>query len=109
MVERLSDETTVVRGRRNRAENLRRGTATHPCGLTGISVEAADDLSVDELALGLPRGQIGFTTVGAVRANGGDVVSTSGYSPHHATLTGLTPETASLLLTPTISNRAKSH
>lgn len=50
-----------------------------------------------------------MTTVGEVRALGGDVIRTSGRSPHHATLTGLTPEQISCLLTPTIINPAKSN
>jgi hypothetical protein len=50
--------------------------------------------------------QVGVTTVGEVRAVGGDVLRTSGRSPHHATLTGLTSEQASNLLTPTIKNPA---
>ncbi|MEG5067522.1 hypothetical protein QUB33_28500 [Microcoleus sp. B3-A4] len=52
----------------------------------------------------IPHGQVGVTTVGEVRSSDGDVIRTSGRSPNHATLTGLTPEQASLLLTPTISN-----
>jgi hypothetical protein len=48
-----------------------------------------------------PHGQIGVTTVGEVRKAGGDVIRTSGRG-YHATLTGLTPEQISNLLTPTI-------
>ena len=47
---------------------------------------------------------VGVTTVGEIRKAGGDVVRTSGRSPYHATLTGLIPEEASKLLTPTILN-----
>jgi hypothetical protein len=70
-------------------------------------VESAVGLSVEELAVFIPHGQIGVTTVEAVRAAGGDVVRTSGRSPHHATLVGLSPEEASRLLRPTMSNAAK--
>jgi hypothetical protein len=59
---------------------------------------------VAELAAAIPHGQIGISTVGAVRRAGGDVIRTSGRTPHHATLTGLTPEQISDLLTPTITN-----
>jgi hypothetical protein len=62
---------------------------------------------VEQLASAIPHGQIGVTTVGKVRAAGGDVVRTSGRSPNHATLTGLTPEEASRLLTPTVANPAR--
>ncbi len=64
-------------------------------------------LSVEELATTLPHGQIGVTTVGAIRAAGGDVVRTVGRSPHHATVIGLSPEEASRLLTPTVVNPAR--
>jgi hypothetical protein len=63
--------------------------------------------SVKELSANLPHNQIGVTTAGDVRAAGGDVIRTSGKSPNHATLTGLSPEKASQLLTPTIKNPNK--
>jgi hypothetical protein len=62
---------------------------------------------VAELAQAIPHGQIGVTTVRAVREVGGDVVRTTGRSPYHATLTGLTPEQASRLLTPAVPNPAR--
>lgn len=107
MAERIPDEALVVRGGRNQPEDLRRGTRTHPSGVTGVSVECAEGVSVDELAAAIPHGQVGVTTVGTIRAASGDVVRTSGRSPHHATLVGLSPEQASRLLTPTIPNPAK--
>jgi hypothetical protein len=64
-------------------------------------------LTVEQLAANIPHGQVGVTTVGKVRAAGGDVIRTSGRSPNHATLTGLTPEQASELLTPTEPNPAR--
>jgi hypothetical protein len=107
MAERIPDEAVVVRGGRNLPADLRRGTSTHPSGVTGASVECAEDLSLEMLAAAIPHGQVGVTTVGAIRAAGGDVVRTPGRSPHHATLIGLSPEEASRLLTPTILNPAK--
>lgn len=107
MAERIPDEALVVRGGRNQPDDLRRGTRTHPSGVTGVSVECAEGLSLDELARAIPHGQVGVTTAGAIRAAGGDVVRTSGRSPHHATVVGLSPAEASRLLTPTIPNPAK--
>jgi len=47
----------------------------------------------------------GVTTVGAIRAAGGDVVlSPTRTNKHHATLAGLTPEQASELFRPTVPN-----
>ncbi|QDV35092.1 hypothetical protein ElP_29940 [Tautonia plasticadhaerens] len=104
----LPDTAQVVRGGRNRPEDVARGVATHPGGVTGISVECSADRSIEQLAASIPHGQIGVTTVGEVRAAGGDVVRTAGRSVHHATLTGLSPEQASRLLTPTIPNPGRS-
>jgi len=106
-VEEIPDEALVVRGGRNRPADIVRGTGTHPSGVTGVSVESAVGVSVTELATSIPHGQIGVTTVGEVRKAGGNVIRTAGRSPYHATLTGLTPEQASHLLTPTIPNPAR--
>ena len=100
----LPDEALVVRGGQNNAEHIRRKYKPHPSGVTGVSVHSAPGASVAELAVGIPHGQIGVTTVGKVRAGGGDVVRTYGKNPNHATLTGLTPEQISGLLTPTVPN-----
>jgi len=75
--------------------------------VTGVSVECAAGLPVAELAATIPHGRIGVTTVVAVREAGGDVVRTAGRSPYHATLTGLVPDQASDLLTPTVPNPAR--
>lgn len=107
IAEPIPDEAVVVRGGRNRPIDIIRGTATHPSGVTGISVECAAGVPVADLATAIPHGQIGVTTVRAVRQMGGDVVRTSGRSLHHATLIGLTPEQTSELLTPTIANPAR--
>jgi hypothetical protein len=103
---KIPDEAFVVRGGRNRPEDFERSTATHPSGITGVSVECAAGITVRQLAATIPHRQVGVTTVGDVRQAGGDVVRTSGRSPNHATLVGLTPEQASRLLTPVQPNPA---
>lgn len=106
---RLPDDANVVRGGKNLPENIKKGTSTHPEGITGVSVESAPGKSIADLSSSetVPHGQIGTTTVGDVRRAGGDVIPTKGVSPHHATLTGLSPEKVSELLTPTIPNPTK--
>jgi hypothetical protein len=53
----------------------------------------------------IPHNKMGTTTVGDVRAMGGDVVpSPTETNPHHSTLSGLTPDDASKLMTPTTDN-----
>lgn len=100
----LPDDALVVRGGSNTPDHVRGRYGSHPSGVTGVSVHSSPGASVAELAGGIPHGQVGVTTVGKVRAAGGDVIRTSGRSPHHATLTGLTPEQISGLLTPTVPN-----
>jgi hypothetical protein len=102
----LPDDALVVRGGQNTSALVRKGLGTHRSGVSGVSVHSAPGVSAADLAVGIPNGQIGVTTVGRVRAAGGDVIRTSGRSPHHATLTGLTPEQISGLLTPTEPNPA---
>jgi hypothetical protein len=107
MADQIPDDALVVRGGRNLPADVRRGTATHPSGVTGISVECDVGHSVEELAADLPHGQVGVTTVGAIRAAGGDVIRTTGRSLYHATVVGLSADQASELLTPTIPNPAR--
>ncbi|MCE7985699.1 MAG: flavoredoxin [Caldilinea sp. CFX5] len=93
------DDALVVRGGNNRPEDIRRGM--------GVSVECGINVTIMQLVMLIPHGQVGITTVSEIRKAGGDVICTSGRSPYHATLTGLTPEQASRLLTPTVANPAR--
>jgi hypothetical protein len=104
---KIPDSALVVRGGQNRPQDIRRGIRIHPSGVIGISVESVESISVAKLARAIPHKQIGVTNVGEVRKLGGDVIRTSGRSPYHATLTGLTIEQASKLLTPTTPNPAR--
>ena len=101
---RIPDEALVIRGGKNQTSDIQRGTGTHPAGIIGVSVESAEGVPIAELAQAIPHKQIGMTTVAEVRKSGGNVLRTAGRSPYHATLTGLTPEQASKLLTPTVPN-----
>lgn len=111
---RIADNALVVRAGSdvagkgaNSVEGLARGTSTHPtAGVTGFSAESANGASLCQLCGNMPNyyNEVGVTTAGQVRAAGGDVVATPGVSPTHATVTGLTPQEANRLLTPTIRN-----
>jgi RHS repeat-associated protein len=109
----LPDDANVVRGGSgapggaNSPEGIAAGTGTHPSGVTGFSAESAPGKSVEELSKGVPNGQVGCCKVGEVRAAGGDVIPTSGRSPNHVTVTGVSPAQGSQLLTPTIPNPSK--
>lgn len=50
---RISDEAFVVRGGQNRIEDIRRGIGTHPSGITGVSVESAEGVTIVELSRAL--------------------------------------------------------
>lgn len=106
-MESIPDDALVVRGGRNRPADIERGIGVHPSGVPGVSVECASGVSLEVLAEGIPHNRIGVTTVAQVRAAGGEAVRTFGRSKYHATLTGLAPEAASRLLTPTLLNPAK--
>ena len=112
----LPDATFVVRGGQNLPANFAQGSGVivdEGGHIAGVSINAAPGVSVQELTApnphtgypGLPHKQVGVTTVGAIRAAGGDVVpSPTRTNPYHATLSGLTPEQASQLFRPTIPN-----
>jgi len=79
--ERIPDDAVVVRGGKNRPADIERALAVHPSGVPGVSVQCGAGASIDELAQEIPHSQLGVTTVGSVRAAGGDVVRTSGRTP----------------------------
>jgi hypothetical protein len=118
-MEPLPDDALVVRGGQNLPENFAQGsgvTADAGGKVEGVSVNASPGLSVQELTApdpqtgypGIPHNQVGVTTVGKVRALGGDVVpSPRKKNPTHASLSGLTPEQASSLFRPTVKNPNK--
>jgi len=94
----LADDALVVRGGSsagaNSAGGIAKGTGTHPSGVTGFSAESANGASLCALCKNVTNNQVGVSTTGQIRAAGGDVVSTGGRSPNHATVTGLSPEKA---------------
>jgi len=99
----LSDSALVVRGGVPSAENIARSAESIAANGTvqGVSVQSANGAAVGELSANLPQTQIGVTTVGDVRAAGGDVVQTPlDGSPNHCDLCGVTPQQASDLLAP---------
>ena len=112
----LPDDALVVRGGMNLPDSFERGSCVvldSEGRLQGVSVNSAGGVSLDELTAaqpasgypGIPHTQIGVSTVGAVRAAGGDVVpSPTKRNPYHATLSGLPPEQASALFRPTLLN-----
>jgi len=104
--EPFSNDATVVRGGMNQLKDVRIGYGAHPEGPVGVSVECGN-CSVEELSKDIPNNKIGVTTVGEVRASGGDVIKTTGRSPNHATLTGLSPEEISDIFQPPVKNPNK--
>jgi hypothetical protein len=99
-----------VRGGLNAPEQFTTGsgvTADSAGRLSGVSVHSAADAGVEELAQYVPNNQIGVSTVGAVRAAGGDVVQRPTRNlPYHCEMRGIKAETASKLFTPTRRNPA---
>jgi hypothetical protein len=116
----LPDDALVVRGGQNLPESFAQGsgvTVDATSQVQGVSVNAAPGLTVEELTApnaqtgypGIPHNQIGVTTVGRIRAQGGVVdPSPRKINPVHATLSGLTPEQASALFRPTVKNPSRT-
>ena len=112
----LPDAAFVVRGGQNLPAHFAQGSGvTVDAGgnIAGVSVNAAPGVAVQGLTApnphtgypGIPHNQVGVTTVGAIRAAGGDVIpAPTRTNPYHATLSGLTPEQASQLFRPTMQN-----
>lgn len=105
---RLANSALVVRGGSaqgaNSAAGIGKGAGQHPAGPFGFSAESANGSSFCQLCSNVTHNQVGVSTVGQVRAAGGDVISTGGVSPTHATVVGLEPEAASRLFSPAVSN-----
>lgn len=102
----LVDDAFVIRGGQNLPENFARGSGVSidsAGNLSGVSVNSGNGLSVQELSVGIPHNQIGVTTVGNIRALGGNVVrNPTAFNPNHCILCGITPNQASGLFRPTI-------
>lgn len=116
----LPDDALVVRGGQNMPDSFTQGSGVHITTggvLQDVSVNCGANLSVEELTApnalagypGIPHNRIDVTTVGAIRAAGGDVVSAPSRSnPHHSHLSGITAEEASALFRPTVKNPTKA-
>ena len=65
-------------------------------GVTGFSAQCNGGTCLSELGQFLRNKQLGVTTVGEIRALGGDVIATPGFG-NHVTVTGLSGEAASPL------------
>jgi RHS repeat-associated protein len=104
----LPDDALVCRGGTCTADRFAGGsgvTLDDSGNLQGVSVNSAPGASLDELTSTIPNKQVGVTTVGAIRAAGGDVTpSPTPGNPFHCTLCGITPEQAEDLFTPTVTN-----
>jgi hypothetical protein len=100
---RLPNEALVVRCGQppfDPIKVIRDGCADHPDGFFGFSVQCAEGATINVLAAWCRNNKIGWTTVGAVRSVGYDVVTTSGYG-YHATVVvprDWEPNAAELLL-----------
>jgi hypothetical protein len=82
------------------------GVTVNPDGtLSGVSVNSALNKSINELTISIPNSQVGVTTVGEIRAAGGNVFpSPTSNNPYHCTMCGITAQQAESLFTPTIKN-----
>jgi hypothetical protein len=104
----LPDQALVVRGGSCSAARFAAGSGVTQQAdgrLVGVSVNASASADVRALSASIPNRRIGVTSVGAVRAAGGDVLSrANSHNPLHCVRNGATAEQAEALFTPTAPN-----
>jgi len=96
----LSDSALVVRGGVATASQLTKGAESiaEDGTLNGVSVQSANGATVEQLSQGLPNNRVSVTSVGDVRAAGGDVVQTgTPGNPCHCDMNGVSADKASQL------------
>lgn len=108
----LPNSAPVLRGGQNTAQNFANGSGVSVSNgglLDGVSVNSSGyGQSLGEIANGIPHGKVGSTTVGQIRAAGGDVIPSPNLrNPWHATMSGVDADTASGLMQPLIPNPTK--
>jgi len=103
---RVPNNSWVVRGGENTVQGWTKPGEINAEGLIdGGSVNSFPDLGVPELSVGIKNKQIGVSTVAQVEYLGGVVIAApTARNPYHALLSGISPEEAHLLFTPTIQN-----
>jgi hypothetical protein len=76
--------------------------------LQGVSVNSGFGKTLEQLSHALPQSKVATTTVGEVRATGGDVkISPTPHNPNHCIMHGITPLRAKEILR-VIPNPAKA-
>lgn len=104
-LQQIPNDALVVRGGVCRPESFLTGsgvTLDDAGKLQGVSVQSRAGMTVEKLTIKIPNNQVGVTTAGEVRAAGGSVKAdpvVNPNNPNHATLSGLTPEKASAIMT----------
>jgi hypothetical protein len=91
----LPDSAFVVRGGIATEAQLSKGAEISNANgtVSGVSVNSASGSSVQELSRGIPNKTVSVTTVGEVRATGGDVVPTpSATNPCHCDMNNIDPK-----------------
>ena len=105
MAEDLPDDAIVCRGGTCTAERFAQGagvTIAADGTLQDVSVNCAAGKTLAELSIPIPNRQVGGTTVGHIRAAGGEVTSApSDGNPNHSRLRGISAAMAARLFSPT--------
>ena len=108
----LPNSAPVLRGGQNTAQNFANGSGVSVSNgglLNDVSVNSSGyGQSLAEIANGIPHGKVGYTTVGQIKAAGGDVIPSPNLrNPWHATMSRVDADAASGLMQPLVPNPAK--
>ena len=107
-LDKLPGNTLVCRGGTCSAKNFAKPGEVKNGVLSGSSVNASPNASIEDLTKSFPQNQFGQTILDKIRALGGNVTPTPNSSnPFHADLNGITPQQAESLFTPTKQNPNK--
>ena len=105
ITKKLPDSALVVRGTADTTfETFQKGIGAHLSGVRGFSAESGAGLELCTLCKNVPNNKVRISTVKDIRAVGGDVISTSGKSPNHATVTNISPENANKVFSRPVKN-----
>jgi hypothetical protein len=104
----FSDAALVCRGGTCTAKKFISGTGVQldlQGKLLGVSVNSASNASLKELTKNIPHRNLGVTNIGKVREMGGEVTpAPTSQNPYHGILSGITPQQAEGIFTPTVRN-----
>lgn len=113
MASALPDDALVCRGGTCLAARFEAGSGVSVSAdgkLNGLSVNCGAGKTLEQLTHSIANQQVGVSTVGAIRAAGGEVIPAPNSRNHdHCVMSGITAQQAEILFTPTVLNPSREN